>query len=107
MNRFLKLSGFAVVLVGVVLLTTDVAWATQSGPAMPWDGPLDRIMQNLTGRIARIATVISIVLAGISYMFAGEIPFGRAITGVAIGGAVALSAVQFMSAIGLTGIVLP
>jgi type IV secretory pathway VirB2 component (pilin) len=106
MKSWKLMAGVGLVLV-VFFLGADAAWATQTGPAMPWDGPLNNIMQNLTGRIARIATVISIVLAGISYMFAGEIPFGRAITGVAIGGAVALGAIQFMTAIGLTGAVLP
>ena len=36
-----------------VLLAVSPAWAAGAGTAMPWEGPLDTIMQSLSGPVAK------------------------------------------------------
>ena len=101
-NTMLRLAlwcAVAAVMVGV----PEASWATQTGPALPWDGPLTVIQNNLTGTIAHIAIVIACVIAGMAFMFAGESSFGRTVGSIAAGGAIALFAVNFMTGIGFAG----
>jgi type IV secretion system protein VirB2 len=81
----------------------DVAFATPAGSAMPWDTPLTNLLNNLQGTVARIAITIAIVLTGLIFAF-GEAGSGlRKVMGIAFGGALALGALAFMTALGWVG----
>ena len=42
-----------------VLLAVSPAWAAGAGTAMPWEGPLDTIMQSLSGPVAKAVGIIA------------------------------------------------
>ncbi len=50
-----------------VLLAVSPAWAAGAGTAMPWEGPLDTIMQSLSGPVAKAVGIIAIVLTGLGF----------------------------------------
>lgn len=52
-------------MLSVVLI--DPAYAAGSG--MPWEGPLQQVLDSITGPVARAAAVIAIVVAGIAIIF--------------------------------------
>ncbi len=45
----------------------DAAHAAGSG--MPWEGPLEQVVDSITGPVARAAGVIAIVIAGVTIAF--------------------------------------
>lgn len=86
-----------------ILAGADSASAAPAGVAMPWDTPLMSLLSNLQGTVARIAITIAIVLTGLIFAF-GEAGTGlRKVMGIAFGGALALGALTFMTALGWVG----
>lgn len=51
----------------LVIAITTPAYASGSG--MPWEGPLQQVLDSITGPVARAAAVIAIVIAGMGIMF--------------------------------------
>jgi type IV secretion system protein VirB2 len=87
----------------LVVAGAEAAFATPAGAAMPWDTPLTNLLNNLQGTVARIAITIAIVLTGLIFAF-GEAGSGlRKVMGIAFGGALALGALAFMTALGWVG----
>lgn len=57
-------------LAGCVLTVLVVAGpAYASGSGMPWEGPLQQILDSITGPVARAVGVIAIVMAGFTIAF--------------------------------------
>jgi type IV secretion system protein TrbC len=87
----------------VVLSGAGPAIATPAGAAMPWDTPLTNLLNNLQGTVARIAITVAIVVTGLVFAF-GEAGSGlRRVAAIAFGGALALGALAFMTALGWVG----
>lgn len=82
----------AAVIVLVACLTTP---AHASGSGMPWEGPLEQIVDSITGPVARAAAVIAIVIAGIAIMFSEGGGGVRKLANVGLGIAVTFAAVSF------------
>lgn len=72
MNR-LKAKYFEIALMLFMLLANGAAFADDS---LPWESPLQKILDSLTGPVAKILGVIAIVIAGFG------IAFGEAGSGV-------------------------
>ncbi|MFZ2028827.1 MAG: TrbC/VirB2 family protein [Vitreimonas sp.] len=51
----------------MALVFAEPAYAAGSG--MPWEGPLQQVVDSLTGPVARAAGVAAIVVAGMGIMF--------------------------------------
>ena len=69
------------------------AWAAGSG--MPWEGPLDQILQSIEGPVARIVAVIIITLTGLALAF-GETSGGmRKLIQIVFGLSIAFAATSF------------
>ncbi len=51
----------------VVLAVTGPAHAAGSG--MPWEGPLNQILQSITGPVAQVIGVIAITITGLAMAF--------------------------------------
>lgn len=99
----LRLPAAVLAVVALVVLVASPAFASPGGAAMPWDTPLINLLNNLQGTVARIAITIAIVLTGLIFAF-GEAGTGlRKIMGIAFGGAIALGALAFMTALGWVG----
>ncbi len=67
----------------VLPLVADPGWA--GGTAMPWDGPLDRIVDNLTGPFALAVGVLGLVVLAVRILFGEQFgQFARSIINVII-----------------------
>lgn len=87
----------------LVVAGAGAALATPAGASMPWDTPLTNLLNNLQGTVARIAITVAIVLTGLIFAF-GEAGSGlRKVMSIAFGGALALGALTFMTALGWVG----
>ena len=80
-----------------VLLAVGPAWAAGAGTAMPWEGPLDTIMQSLSGPVAKAVGIIAIVLTGLGFAFAEGGSALRKGIGIVFGLAIAFTATTFVS----------
>lgn len=52
-----------------VLAMSIAAPAYAAGSGMPWEGPLEQVVDSITGPVARAAGVIAIVIAGVTIAF--------------------------------------
>src|SRR2546426_9025539 len=88
------------------LLAATVAQAGITG-ALPWEGPLQRIAQSLTGPVAFSVSIIGIFATGATLMWGGEMnEFARRAALMALIVAVIVFATNIMaSAFGVTGAV--
>jgi type IV secretion system protein TrbC len=85
---------------------TAPAFATSGGPSMPWDEPLIRIQENLTGPVASAIIIIAVALAGVMWALSDHGTGMRRVSQVIFGAGVALGAVAFVAALGFSGAVL-
>src|SRR3989442_3810359 len=90
---------------GLVLLdgARSFAEAAPTGPAMPWDGPLIMIMSSLSGTVAHVLITVAVIVTGLVFAFTEHGSAARRLFGVAFGGALALGALSFMTAVGWAG----
>lgn len=74
-------------------LLTDPAYAAGSG--MPWEAPLQKVLQSIEGPVAKIIAVIVIIATGFSLAF-GEVSGGfRKLIQIIFGLSVAFAAASF------------
>ncbi len=99
-QKSLMLGTLAVVF---TMLHAAPIWAAPIGAAMPWDAPLTTILDNLQGTVARVLITIAVVLTGLLFAFGEAGGAFKKIFGIAFGGALALGALTFLSALGFTG----
>jgi type IV secretion system protein VirB2 len=86
----------------VVLLGAGDALASSAG--MPWEGPLNRLLQSLTGPVAKAVGVFSIVGLGFGIAFSEGGSGLRKALWVVLGLAIAFSATSFfLSFMGFSG----
>lgn len=82
-----------VAMIAIVSFTAAPAYAGGSG--MPWEAPLEQVVESITGPVARAAAVIAIIISGIGIIF-GEGGGGiRKLAFVGLGIAVMFAAVSF------------
>ena len=91
---------------GVAIAIADMAFAATSGPAMPWDTPLETIRDSLSGTVAHVLVTVAIILTGILFALGEGGSAARRVFGVAFGGAIALGAVTLMTSLGWSGAVI-
>jgi len=89
-----KGAGRAIALAALMMILL-VAPAYAAGSGMPWEGPLEQIVDSITGPVARAAAVIAIVIAGIAIMFSEGGGGIRKLAFVGLGIAVMFAAVSF------------
>ena len=98
------LVGVALALASVLLPHVAVAASTGGGASMPWTGPLESLLENLSGPTARILGALAFVVGGALWAFTrheeGARRFGQAIVDIAImiGAANIVSALAFVGA---------
>jgi type IV secretion system protein VirB2 len=92
------------ILLVIVLLLAVPAFAWAGGSGMPWEGPLQKILDSLTGPVAKIAGVAAIVITGLGFAFGEGGGMMRKILGVCFGLSMAFSAATFgLSFFGYSG----
>ena len=57
------------VISGMAALVSQVAHA---GPALPWDGPITTVVNNLTGPVATGISTVAFLAAGAALIFGGD-----------------------------------
>ncbi|MCK1356289.1 TrbC/VirB2 family protein [Bradyrhizobium sp. CW7] len=80
-------------LVGSVLLLTAPAWA--AGSNMPWEQPLNQILQSVEGPVAKIIAVIIIVVTGLTLAFGDSSGGFRRLIQIVFGLSIAFAASSF------------
>jgi type IV secretion system protein VirB2 len=77
----------------VTLSMASSAWAAGSG--MPWEAPLERILESVQGPVAKIVAVIIITVTGISLAFGDTSGGFRKMVQVVFGLSIAFAASSF------------
>jgi type IV secretory pathway VirB2 component (pilin) len=85
------------------LAVPGTALATTSGPPMPWDAPLQTLLDNLQGTVARILVTVAVVITGLLFAFGESGGAFRRVFGIAFGAAIALGALTVLTSLGFVG----
>jgi len=83
----------ATAFVAVTLLTAPVAHA--SGSSMPWEQPLQKILQSVEGPVAKIVAVIIIITTGLTLAFGDTSGGFRRLIQIVFGLSIAFAASSF------------
>ncbi|MGY3478684.1 TrbC/VirB2 family protein [Bradyrhizobium ottawaense] len=78
---------------GTVLLASVPAWA--AGSNMPWEQPLNQILQSVEGPVAKIIAVIIIVVTGLTLAFGDSSGGFRRLIQIVFGLSIAFAASSF------------
>jgi type IV secretion system protein TrbC len=101
--RYLLL-GLALAVVSALLPSVAFAASSGGGAPMPWTGPLQSLLNNLSGPTARIIGALAFVVGGALWAFTrheeGARRFAQAVVGIAImiGASNIVSALAFVGA---------
>jgi type IV secretory pathway VirB2 component (pilin) len=90
LRRILRSLAGAVVMSGIV--STPV-WA--SGSSMPWETPLNQILQSVQGPVAKVVSVIIIVVTGLTLAFGDTSGGFRRLIQIVFGLSIAFAASSF------------
>lgn len=72
-------------------------WAGGTGASMPWNTPMQTLLNNMTGPTARMLVGIATAYAGYKWMFVSHEQGANNVSRVAVGGAIALTAQTIIS----------
>jgi type IV secretory pathway VirB2 component (pilin) len=87
-------------LLGILALGLIVApnlWAGGVGTSMPWNTPMQALLNNMTGPTARILVGIATAFSGYKWMFQSHEQGANNMARVTVGGAIALTAQTIIS----------
>jgi type IV secretion system protein TrbC len=84
-----------VVDVGITALLANVEFAQAAGSGMPWEAPLERILQSVQGPVTKIIAVIIITTTGLSLSFGDTSGGFRKLVQVVFGLSIAFAATSF------------
>lgn len=62
----------APLMLGMLMLLPELAWASSSS-GMPWEGPLSKVVDSITGPVAFGISTLGVVVAGMSLAFGGQL----------------------------------
>lgn len=80
----------------LLLLTLTVAGAAQAaGSNMPWEGPLQSVLESIEGPVARIVAVIIIIVTGLTLAFGDTSGGFRRLVQIVFGLSIAFAASSF------------
>jgi type IV secretion system protein TrbC len=78
---------------GIGAIAIDAAYAAGSG--MPWEAPLQRILESIEGPVAKVVAVVIIIVTGLSLAF-GDMGGGlRRLVQIVFGLSIAFAATSF------------
>lgn len=79
----------------LVAVLTVAGPAHASGSGMPWEGPIQQIVDSITGPVAQAAAVIAVTLFGLGLAFSESGSAMRRGIGILFGLAIAFAAASF------------
>lgn len=75
-----------------------------SGGGLPWEGPLERIQESITGPVAGFIALAAVAVAGGMLIFGGELnDFARRLMYIVLVAGILLGATQIVQLFGATG----
>jgi len=92
-RSFLSRRAKSIAVPGMVLLTITPAWA--AGSNMPWEQPLNQILQSVEGPVAKILAVIIIIVTGLTLAFGDTSGGFRRLIQIVFGLSIAFAASSF------------
>ena len=93
LQRLLRDTTTSWVVAVVAMLIADAANAAGSG--MPWEAPLQRILESIEGPVAKVVAVVIIIVTGLSLAF-GDMGGGlRRLIQIVFGLSIAFAATSF------------
>jgi type IV secretion system protein TrbC len=82
-------------LLAAVLVMTGAATAYAAGSGMPWEAPLQRILESIEGPVTKVIAVVIIIVTGLSLAF-GDMGGGlRRLIQIVFGLSIAFAATSF------------
>ncbi len=85
----------ATVLLATALLLAMSAEAYAAGSGLPWEAPLERILESIEGPVAKVIAVLIIIVTGLSLAF-GDMSGGfRRLIQIVFGLTIAFAATSF------------
>lgn len=81
--------------IAALLLSLSISSAGAAGSGMPWEAPLERILESVQGPVAKIVAVIIITVTGLSLAFGDTSGGFRKLVQVVFGLSVAFAATSF------------
>ena len=104
MNAVLKRSLLMLgCLVAFTLLQAPELWASGTGPEMPWNSPLENLLDNLSGPTARTLGMLMFVIGGITWGFSRSEEHVKRFGGALFGCAMAIGVVNLFNALAFQG----
>jgi type IV secretory pathway VirB2 component (pilin) len=79
--------------IGAQMLVSGPAWA--AGSNMPWEQPLNQILQSIQGPVAKILAVIIIIMTGLTLAFGDTSGGFRRLIQIVFGLSIAFAASSF------------
>lgn len=64
---------FALAVVFVFAFSPDLAHASTTGTGLPWEDPLKKVKDSLSGPVAMAISLIAVVVCGVSLVWGGEL----------------------------------
>lgn len=99
-NRFLRVS----VLTALVCTALVAPALASSGGSLPWEGPLEKIQESITGPVAGYIALAAVAIAGGMLIFGGELnDFARRLVYVVLVAGILLGATTIVGLFGSTG----
>jgi type IV secretion system protein VirB2 len=86
-----RIDGYAVILVALAVAAT----ARAAGSDMPWEGPLQSVLESIEGPVARIIAVIIIIVTGLTLAFGDTSGGFRRLVQIVFGLSIAFAASSF------------
>jgi type IV secretion system protein VirB2 len=82
-------------LMGAAVMLMSIGSAQAAGSAMPWEGPLESILESIQGPVARIVAVIIIIATGLALAFGDTSGGFRKLIQIVFGLTIAFAASSF------------
>jgi len=83
----------AAIAAAALIYTAPVAWA--GGSSMPWEAPLQSILESIEGPVAKVVAVIIIIVTGLSLAFGDTSGGFRRLVQIVFGLSIAFAASSF------------
>jgi type IV secretion system protein VirB2 len=82
---------------------TSFLLAASSGASLPWDTPVNILVDNLTGPLAKAGILAAAAIAAYTWMFSEQPNHIKTISKFIFGGALLILGADFLAALGLNG----
>ena len=93
-----------VTLIAIAGFLADAPAAFAAGTGMPWETPINQILDSITGPVAKAIGIMAIVLFGLAFAFSEHGSALRRGLGIAMGVSIAFAASSFgMTFFGFSG----